>query len=274
MHALELSSVPGATRRVVVRRQGAAAWKSLAEDVTTVEFQLLASLHRAGVPVPEPLLLDTSGQLLPSPFLVMAMVEGTTSLGDVDLQAALPEMASFLARLHRIDLKTLDLPPLQRREDPVQGALDYLPANFHSDAFREAIRSQELRNDEVALLHGDYWPGNVIWSGGRIAAVIDWEDAAIGAPASDVACCRAELNALYGPDAMRLFTECYLQLHPRDVSGLPLWDFYVGAAALATLHDWGLTPELEEQRRERTSAFVERAAHELTLAAGRVSGRL
>lgn len=272
VHALEMRAATGEVRRVVVRRHGAAAWKPLVEDVAAVEFRLLTSLHHAGLPVPEPLLLDTSCQLLSSPFLVMAMVEGSPHLEQEDLPAAIPELAGFLARLHQLDSKTLGLPPLQRREDPVSGALETLPGHLRSKELCEAIRSQELTLDEVALLHGDYWPGNVMWSGARIAAVLDWEDAAIGSPASDLACCRAELNALHGPIAMQQFTDCYLGAHGLDASDLPLWDLYVGSAALASLYDWGLPPELEAQRRERTTAFVERAARELTLAAGRFSG--
>ena len=25
------------------------------------------------------------------------------------------------------------------------------------------------------LLHGDFWPGNILWRDGRLVAVIDWE---------------------------------------------------------------------------------------------------
>ena len=43
------------------------------------------------------------------------------------------------------------------------------------------------RPNPPALLHGDYWPGNILWKDGRLAAVIDWEDACLGDPLVDLA---------------------------------------------------------------------------------------
>ena len=100
----------------------------------------------------------------------------------------------------------------------------------------------------------------MLWAGAQLAAVIDWEDAAIGAAVSDVACCRAELNVLFGESATRSFTDYYVAASAESLHDLALWDVYVGSAALATLHDWGLQPEAEARRRARTSAFVARAA--------------
>ncbi len=44
------------------------------------------------------------------------------------------------------------------------------------------------------LLHGDLWPGNVLWQDGRLVAVVDWEDGAVGAPLIDVASARGDLS--------------------------------------------------------------------------------
>jgi aminoglycoside phosphotransferase (APT) family kinase protein len=37
------------------------------------------------------------------------------------------------------------------------------------------------------VLHGDYWPGNVLWRDGRLVGVIGWEEAAFGDPLADLA---------------------------------------------------------------------------------------
>ena len=90
------------------------------------------------------------------------------------------------------------------------------------------------------VLHGDYWPGNVLWQGGRLAAVIDWEDASLGDPLADLATARVELLCRYGDAAMERFTARYLAVH-KDTSGplhldtLPLWELYVSASALAAM---------------------------------------
>ena len=267
VHGLEIAR-PGAgpqriVQRIVVRCLDSESWKDRSEEVAGTEFHLMEALRGMGFPVPEPLLLDTSCRLLPTPFLVMSWVEGTTTIEEDDLPGALPKLAELLANLHGLDQTNLDVPTLQPREDPIQGALDYLPTNLRSSPVSDAIRCHELKPNPDCLLHGDFWPGNVLWQGTQPAAVIDWEDAAIGCPLSDLACCRAELNAIFGATAMERFTKSYLSCRSLEVLDLPLWDFYVGAAALATMHEWGLPAEAERTRRERTTTFVELAAREL-----------
>lgn len=60
VHALDVRLPRSGHRRIVVRRHGVAAWKPQHVDVATLEHGVLRSLHGAGLPVPEPLLLDTS----------------------------------------------------------------------------------------------------------------------------------------------------------------------------------------------------------------------
>ena len=44
-------------------------------------------------------------------------------------------------------------------------------------AFVTCWRQSAVAGDErIALLHGDYWPGNVLWKNGALVGVIDWED--------------------------------------------------------------------------------------------------
>ena len=248
---------------MVVRRHGAADWKIREDDVTATEFALQTALFEAGMPVPEPLLLDVSGSLLPSPFLVMAMVEGTTVVDENHMQEALHQMADFLLHLHSLDIETLGLTQLPHGEDPVNGALEYIPDTASHAALRAAIASWITSPTETTLLHGDYWPGNILWKDNKLAAVIDWEDAAIGAAVSDLAGCRSEIMVMYGEPAMETFTNRYLAGTAREMSDLPLWEVYAGFAALGTMADWGLGQEIEAVRRERTVLFVNQAARKI-----------
>ncbi len=63
-----------------------------------------------------------------------------------------------------------------------------------------------------ALLHGDYWPGNILWRDGRLVGVIDWEDAALGDPLADLANSRLEIFWAFGGDVMHDFTRRYTAL--------------------------------------------------------------
>lgn len=260
VEALDVALPDGGLRRVVVRGH-AAAWKHKPPAATAIEFALQRALLTAGFAVPEPLLLDTSCSLLPSPYFVMELVDGTTAVDPSDLPDALAQMAAFLSRLHDLELPSLPVPPAG--DDPIAGALRFLPTTSDTLPVRDALSRTTTRPVRDALLHGDFWPGNVLWRDGRIAAVLDWEDAAVGDPWSDVACCRVELLCAYGDDAMERFTDRYLGATTRDPFNLPVWDVYVSAAALASMADWGLAPEVEAARRANTSAFLDRAARNL-----------
>jgi aminoglycoside phosphotransferase (APT) family kinase protein len=85
------------------------------------------------------------------------------------------------------------------------------------------------RRNPPVLLHGHLWPGNVLWQDGRLVAVLDWEDAAIGDPLADVANARLELLWARGAEAKDEFTRWYRSLVPGvDVTDLPHWDRWAG----------------------------------------------
>jgi aminoglycoside phosphotransferase (APT) family kinase protein len=257
VEGLELALPDGTIERVVVRRH-AAGWKRKSGDVAATEFALHRALRDAGMPVPRALHIDMSSTVLPSPFLVMELVDGSTRVDDADLGDALAQMADALVRLHALAPASLALPALPAGDDPIAGALQFLPAE--DVRVRDAIAAITLAPVEPSVLHGDFWPGNVLWADKRIAAIIDWEDAALGDAASDVACCRVELACAYGEHATASFTAAYRARRPIDDDRLAAWDVYVSAAALATMAQWGLPPEVEAARRERTSAFYRRVS--------------
>lgn len=260
VEALELLLPTGARQRVVFRQHGAAAWKPLATEVTRREHALLGWLRARGMPVPAALLLDVSRALLPAPFLVMELVEGRVA--QTLSPAALRQLASFLARLHALAIDdALELPD---REDPVAGLSEY--SAVHA-AIAEVIARAPRLTPRRVVLHGDFWPGNVLWRGEQLAAVIDWEDAAIGDPLSDLACCRLELAYRHAPEQVSAFTARYLSLRgldqARSSGELALWDAYVSAATLASLALWGLEPEEEALRRARATSSLDDACRRL-----------
>ena len=265
MHALEIGGPDGQVHRFVVRRHGAAQWKPLAHDVTTTEFALMQALREVGLAAPEVCFFDDSGDVFPSPYLVMKFVAGTTSVGKAALPEALLQMASYLARLHAIDVDNSGLPTLPAREDPVEGCLKYLPPGAWADPLRSALSNSAASRPIRcrSLLHGDFWPQNILWRDNKIAAVLDWEDAALGDPLSDLAGCRVELLCHYDKAAMHAFTAHYLALANVEPVNQLVWDVYVSSAAAATMGDWGLAPEVEAKRRKQTDWFLRRAAREL-----------
>lgn len=250
VEAVELAQADGEVRQVVFRQPGAATWKGSPADSARLEFELLGWLRARGVAVPRPLLL---GQGL-RPFFVMEHIEGVREVAD--LPGALSRIAEVLAALHGLDLA--GVPALPEREDPVAGLLALLPADH---ALRSLLQADPpTLSPRRTLLHGDFWPGNLLWRGRELVAVIDWEDAALGDPLSDVACCALELRYQHGADAAETFVAHYARSSGLDLAELPLWTAYVSAAALASMHQWGLDPALESRMRREAEAALRGAA--------------
>ena len=266
---LEIATPAGGRRRVVFRQHRSADFKQHGRTVTATEYGVLAALHRTGLAVPEPYLYDDS-RAVTDPYLLIDWVGGSTEVAPGDLSAALDQMAQFLVGLHSLDPSSLQLPDLEAIEDPLTAVVPYLPPTAAGHHARRMLDSGTVRRDvdRCVLLHGDYWPGNVIWQHGRLMAVIDWEDARLGDPLADLATARVELLCQYGPAATARFTDQYLAAHRRAIGplrldSLALWELYVSAAALATMGGWGLEPAAEAQRRRITERCFDRAARQL-----------
>jgi aminoglycoside phosphotransferase (APT) family kinase protein len=266
---VEIATADGRRRRVVWRRHRHAEVKQHLPTVAAKEYQLLVALHGAGFAVPEPYLYVETGAGT-EPYLVMDWIDGSTELGTSELDAALDQMAEFLVELHALDPTTLQLPALEPIEDPRIAIVPYLPS---TEIGREvaARLSSGARGDagRRGVLHGDYWPGNVLWRGGTLVAVVDWEDAMVGDPLADLATARVELLCQYGDNAMSSFTASYLarfedRIGPAQLDMLTIWELYVSASALAAMGRWGLAPADEAHRRQHTERFFKRAAEQFS----------
>jgi aminoglycoside phosphotransferase (APT) family kinase protein len=115
------------------------------------------------------------------------------------------------------------------------------------------------RQNRSVLLHGDFWPGNILWRNGQIVSVIDWEEAALGDPLADVANTRLELLWAFGIDAMQRFTHHYQSLTDIDFAYLPYWDLYAALRRISQIAGWGLDDSTEKAMRERLRWFVAQA---------------
>ncbi|MBX2800787.1 MAG: phosphotransferase [Myxococcales bacterium] len=256
VQALDLRLADGSVETVVLRQHGAAGWKPMEEGATSTEHALLNALAERGFAVPRSRHIDLSGEVLDRPFIVIDFVQGAKEPDD--LTVGLEAMARFLVQLHAVDPSSLALPA---RDDLAEVIGEYLPERF--DAVRRLIERVGVPPATGAsVLHGDYWPGNVLWRGNEIAAVIDWEDAAVGDPVADFAACRVELLYKYGPEASSTFTHHYLQQRGRPVPDavLALWELYVTSAGLAFMDKWGLDPTVEATMRERGNGVLDWAA--------------
>jgi len=213
--------------------------------------------------VPRPLGFGGDCELLGHPYVLIDFVDGSSEITTQNLEICIGKMAEMLAAVHRT--QTADLPSLPLRMDPSAELFEFL----ERDDDWSDLRAKLTKLDDTAytgtpvLLHGDFWPENLIWSDGRIAAILDWEDAAVGDPLSDVACTCLELRYLFGDKGMRAFANAYARQGRIHQTRLSLWLLYVAAAALKHMGDWGLAPSREATMRQEAKETLRQAALDL-----------
>ena len=266
--ALEIEAGGGAVTKVVVRRHGP---RDLAANphVAAEEFKLLRTLRARGLAVPAPRHLDESGDIFPSPVLVVDFVEGTVVESSAAKRAHLDKLAHFLAALHRVDATDPGLAFLGDRASFVAAKL-----GEHRQRPDDSLSQGEIRerlravwpppaHNRNVVLHGDFWLGNVLWRGDDLAAVIDWEDAAAGDPLADLANARLEIFWVRGSRAMAAFTQTYLALTDVDAAALPCWDLWAALRPASTFAGWGLDAATERTMRDGHREFVAQALSKL-----------
>ena len=255
---LDLSYPDGSVQPVVLRVHGQTHGGHNAE----LEFALLKSLHEMGLPVPQPLYLDASGARIGDPYLVIDFVNGESGVPQGLGENCVVPMARMLARIHQ--QPPSGTPELPVRTNPLPEVFDFLPEGEEWQAVEQILRQQQDTDyqGKHCLLHGDFWPENILWQGDEIAAVLDWEDAALGDPLSDLASARVELRYLFGRDVMDRFSAVYALVSEIDPHRLALWQIYVAAAADRYMDDWGLAADrVAHMHREARASIREAAAY-------------
>lgn len=266
--ALEIERADGKRQKLIVRRHGVADL-SANPHIAADEFRLLKRLYIADLPVPTPYMVDASGDIFDTPYIVVEYVEGATEFAPDDLNEHLRQMAQTLARIHLLDGVTQDLAFLPQEAERTAKLLRERPARMDESLgegrIRDALEAagwRETRNP-VVLLHGDYWSGNVLWKDGRLAAIIDWEDAQLGDPLADVANARLEILWAFGDEAMRAFTKAYREMTSFDLSDLPYRDLIAALKPAFKLAEWAADENAEHDMREKHKLFVEQALAQL-----------
>jgi len=261
--ALEIEAPDGSRFRRVVRRHGEGD-RRVNPQVAADEFAILALLAAEGFAVPAPRGHDDSGLALPTPYVLTDFVEGSTEVPAQHRPAAIERMAEVLARLHRIPAADPRLAFLARRDPLCRREIADERADPQDRDVEDCIRAAlaphwPLRQQEAVLLHGDFWPGNLLWQGERLAAVIDWEDACLGDPQVDLGPARLELLWAWDADAPEAFTAAYRAQSGRPLGLLPLYDLWTALRALLRLPGWGLPTAEAAEKRALLRGFAEAA---------------
>ncbi|HVN63142.1 MAG TPA: phosphotransferase family protein [Candidatus Binataceae bacterium] len=175
------------------------------------EFLVIRAAFKEGISAPQPFWMTEDPAVLEGPFFIMARIDGETIarrlLRDEAYTKARKvmstQLAEILAKIHQIDPVKHNLDFLARpgpeaaiseveRYEQMFRMLALEPHPAFEIAFRW-LRSHAPKTVRLALVHGDYRIGNVVFGPEGVRAILDWEGAHIGDPMEDIGwmCVRA-----------------------------------------------------------------------------------
>ena len=272
---LEVRRADGREHRYVVRRlarpkDSQAAARSY-EARMRREFAVLDFLRDQPTPAPFPVAIDTSGQFLDDFFLVLNYIEGQTHTTPPVSDARLQQYVQTLVEIHGLQAsppRIAELPsPLDWLARKLAKPLD---RPLENDLGEDRVRAELERRISTqsvhapTFLHGDYWPGNVLWRTvdgvPKLVGVIDWEEAAYGDPLSDLAIARLDFLWAYGSETCDRWTAAYFDAAPDvDPAQLPFWDLFAALRPMGHLSEWAGDAHKAAHWRVQLGEFIESA---------------
>ncbi len=196
------------------------------------EYNILNIVSKIKTKTPNPILIDITCEILSKPYLILEHIEGGLSFDNSDADNYISELADRLAEIHCIPLTDEDKSKIPDFRNHYNEYVSTLPEinkdRFREKEIRDILQSKwKIKTDtEPVLIHGDFWPGNVLWSDGNLNGIIDWEDSGIGYPLHDLAIARLEISWIFGIEAKEKFTEIYKKNMKLDYNDLPFWDLF------------------------------------------------
>ena len=222
------------------------------------EAAVMRCLAGTSVPVPGVLATDSDSSFFGAPCLLMEWVDAphmpAPEVDPAAFAADLPPFAEALAAVHALDWRAAGLDFLGVPESPGDGfarEVDVVEGRMRAFGCDEdplltgalsVLRASTPTEGRLALCHGDPNPFNYLFRDRKVVAVVDWEQARIGDPRSDV----AQLVALshlrgaapFGPVRENVFVQLYEGATGDTVEGLDLfrafWVFQLGVV----YHGW------------------------------------
>ncbi|MFF2455413.1 aminoglycoside phosphotransferase family protein [Peribacillus simplex] len=268
---LELLQSSGRIVKMIVRQHGDNDLKRN-PNIAADEHQLLGILKAAGLPVPTPYYLEQSCEIFSKPCILLEFIEGRSEFAPSNLNDHILQLAINLAKIHRVDCADLSLSFLPKVENTYVEMLNnkervLLEETLNLSMIRDLLKSSTplpSMNKKV-ILHGDYWPGNILWKEDKLVSIIDWEDSGLGDPLADLANSQLEISYHFGMQAMDDFTHQYKSMMPElNFTNLPFWQLFA-ALRLSKFPEWGLEKNKENSWRKRHKSFVRQAINQIRL---------
>lgn len=100
----------------------------------------------------------------------------------------------------------------------------------------EATRRLGVPAGEEVFVHGDAWPGNMLFEGDTCTALIDWKTAGVGNPGVDLSGFRLQMAMQYGQDAPQEVLRGWQEQAGRKARSVSYWDTIAALNTPTELH--------------------------------------
>ena len=212
---------------------------SILQTSREIEHDLIEALRmHTDLPVGRSLGHEMDPERFGEPAMVIQRMHGNSQTSDLfhdgpDTHQAddvMRHLCEVLVELHTTDVSTID--PHGRLADPrnegidasswdayIDTSIDYYVRSFPTINYDPSVMSVldlflTLRRNKprplpLVLVHGDFNPANFLYEGGRVTALIDWENARIGDPRED----------LGWMTTMDILSNSNVMSHPADEGG-------------------------------------------------------
>jgi aminoglycoside phosphotransferase (APT) family kinase protein len=265
-HLVDGLSPDGAQFQVVTRRYAIFGDYDRGEKARR-EFKTLQLLKRHGLPAPDPLYLDDAGAILGSPGIVTRYAPGQLVMAPPYPAQWAETLAKTLARIHQVPLGDAEASFLLDGNSEILWFMKslaqmppYISAHPKGSLLWSAVVDYlpNLVKVAPALVHIDYWSGNILWDNGAVSAVVDWEEAAQGDPGIDVAYCRMDMILCGLSEAADTFLATYEQAMGRPVANLGFWELAAAVRPMFTPDGWISEPPAVERFADFVDAGIQR----------------
>jgi aminoglycoside phosphotransferase (APT) family kinase protein len=171
------------------------------------EYQVVDTMFRAGMKIPEPLFLELDPSVMDRPFFIMRRLPGRTAAGAAAAAEPEPlrrklvhEFMAQMVRLHQLDWRALGMEWLGVPNDVAEPALAQTMHWFdlyNLDRMNEAwpildaafawLKANPVVANRITIVHGDFRAGNYLFDDTGLISMLDWEMTHLGDPLEDLA---------------------------------------------------------------------------------------
>ncbi len=254
------------------------------QNKTKKEYDVLKVLHKAGYPVPETHILELNERFLEKPFIIMDRISGsdmgddffkTLQEGNIERlqEEILPILNNLFVQLHRLDWKILleerDSTSFENLENFINNKLNKFESYLEEDQLPELKpilnwlkKNKDEIEVEIAIIHRDFHPHNIMISNEGKAFVIDWPACSLGDYREDLGWTLLLTGAYTTKEVRNMLLESYESVKGAKVSRI---EFFEVLAAFRRLRDimrvFKYGAETSGMRKEAKEQILETLSH-------------